>query len=102
VGDLILDPTTRTARRGSHDLALTAKEFALLEYLMRHGGEVISRGQLLDHAWDFGFTGDPHVVTVYIGYLRDKIDRPFGRASLQTVRGAGYRLREDHVPPDSD
>ena len=101
VGDLTLDPTTRTARRGSDDLALTAKEFALLEYLMRHGGEVISRGQLLDHAWDFGFTGDPHVVTVYIGYLRDKIDRPFGRTSLQTVRGAGYRLREDHVPPDS-
>jgi two-component system OmpR family response regulator len=69
---------------------------------MRHDGEVVSRSQLMEHAWDFAFAGDPHVVTVYVGYLRDKIDRPFGRASLETVRSIGYRLRDDRVPLAAD
>jgi len=98
VGDLVLDPATRSVRRGDAAIELTAKEFALLEFLMRRGGDVVSRTELLDHAWDFAFDGDPHIVTVYVGYLRDKIDRPFGRASLETVRAAGYRLRDDRVP----
>jgi len=92
VGDLRLDPASRTVQRGDEQIPLTAKEFALLEYFMRHEGDVLSRQTLLEHAWDFAFEGDPHVVTVYVGYLRDKIDRPFGRSSLQTVRAAGYRL----------
>ncbi len=101
VGDLMLDPATRTVRRGDEAIDLTPKEFALLEYFMRHQGEVISRTQLLEHAWDFAFEGDPHVVTVYVGYLRDKIDRPFGRVSLETVRAAGYRLHDDRLPSPS-
>ena len=101
VGDLTLDPAERAVRRGDEAIDLTPKEFALLEYFMRHQGEVISRTQLLEHAWDFAFEGDPHVVTVYIGYLRDKIDRPFGRVSLETVRAAGYRLRDDRLPATS-
>ncbi len=97
VGDLSLDPAARTVARGTSAVNLSAKEFSLLEYFMRHPGEVLSRAQLIDHAWDFAFDGDPHIVTVYIGYLRDKIDRPFGRASLETVRAAGYRLRDDRA-----
>jgi two-component system OmpR family response regulator len=95
VGDLRLDPATRALTRGETSVELTAKEFALLEYMMRHAGEVLTRKQLIEHVWDFAFDGDPHVVNVYVGYLRDKIDRPFERASIQTVRGAGYRLRDD-------
>jgi two-component system OmpR family response regulator len=102
VGDLVLDPATRHVRRADRTIELTAKEFTLLEYLMRHDGEVVSRAQLMEHAWDFAFAGDPHVVTVYVGYLRDKIDRPFGRASLETVRSIGYRLRDDRVPLAAD
>jgi two-component system OmpR family response regulator len=97
VGDLFLDPSSREARRGESPLTLTAKEFALLEYFMRHSGEVLSRSRLADHVWDSAYDGDLHVVTVYAGYLRDKIDRPFGRASLTTVRGAGYRLHDDRA-----
>jgi len=97
VGDLTLDPATREVRRGDRGIALTVKEFALLEYFMRHPDEVLSRTRLVEHVWDFAFDGDPHVVNVYVGYLRDKIDRPFGRGSLQTVRGAGYRLRDDRA-----
>jgi two-component system OmpR family response regulator len=95
VGDLSLDPAVHEVRRGARPIALTAKEFALLEYFMRHPHEVLTRTQLIEHVWDFAFDGDPHVVNVYVGYLRDKIDRPFGRSSLETIRGKGYRLRDE-------
>jgi len=95
VGDLVLDPASRTVARGPQGIDLTAKEFALLEYLMRHPGEVLSRTRLVEHVWDSAYDGDLHVVNVYIAYLRDKIDRPVGRTSLGTVRGAGYRLHDD-------
>ncbi len=94
-GDLILDPAAHSARRGRHVLHLTGKEFALLDYFMRHAGEALTRPRLLEHVWDFAFDGDPNIVDVYVGYLRDKIDRPFGRASIETVRGVGYRLRSE-------
>lgn len=93
VGDLRLDPATRRAWRGSTELALSPKEFALLELFLRHPGEVITRTRLLEHVWDFAFDGVSNVVDQYVGYLRRKIDRPFGRHDLETVRGAGYRLR---------
>lgn len=92
VDDLRLDPVAHRACRGGRELALSAKEFLLLETLMRHPGTAMSRQQLLDHAWDSNYDGGSNVVDVYVGYLRDKIDRPFGRASIQTVRGVGYRL----------
>ncbi len=95
VGDLTLDPATRAVRRGETEVSLTAKEFALLEYFMRHPGEVLSRTRLLEHVWDFAFDGDSNVVEVYVRYLREKVDRPFGRDSIETVRGAGYRLRPE-------
>jgi two-component system OmpR family response regulator len=93
VGDLRLDPATREVRRGDQEIRLSAKEFALLETFMRRPGEVLSRYQLLEHAWDFAYENRSNVVDVYVRYLREKIDRPFGRSSLETVRGAGYRLR---------
>ena len=93
VGDLALDPATRKAWRGDTELVLSAKEFSLLELLMRHPGEVLSRTRILEHGWDFAFDGVSNVVDQYIRYLRNKIDRPFGRHDLETVRGAGYRLR---------
>ncbi len=100
VDDLVLDPATRVVRRGDEAIDVTAKEFALLEYFMRHPGEVLTRAQLIEHVWDFAFDGDPHIVNVYVGYLRDKIDRPFERRSLETVRGTGYRLKGDgHATP---
>jgi two-component system OmpR family response regulator len=95
VGDLRLDPATRLVRRAEAPIDLTAKEYALLECFVRHPGQVLSRAELLEHVWDDRFDGDPRVVNVYIGYLREKIDRPFGRHSLQTLRGVGYRLRDD-------
>jgi two-component system OmpR family response regulator len=95
VDDLRLDPSTRRVWRGSTELKLSAKEFALLETFMRRPGDVLSRYQLLEHAWDYGYENRSNVVDVYVRYLRDKIDRPFGRDSLETVRGAGYRLRKD-------
>lgn len=91
-GTLTLDPATRAVMRDGTPIELTSKEFALLEYLMRHAGEVLSRTALLEHVWDFAFAGDSNVVDVYIRYLRQKIDRPFGVDSIRTVRGAGYRL----------
>jgi two-component system OmpR family response regulator len=97
-GDLTLDPTTHTVRRAGSDIELTAKEFALLEYLMRHVGEVLGRTRLIEHVWDFAYEGDSNVVDVYVRYLRNKIDRPFGRDSIETVRGSGYRLRAQ--PPE--
>jgi len=93
--DLTLDPATKLVRRGDQAIALTPKEFSLLEYFMHHPGEVLTRTRLLEHVWDFAFEGDSNVVEVYVRYLREKIDRPFGRESLETVRGAGYRLRDD-------
>jgi len=81
---------------------LTRKEFALLEYFMRHAGEVLSRTRLIEHVWDFAFEGDSNVVDVYVRYLRRKIDRPFGKDSLETVRGAGYRLQEGPVGAPAD
>jgi two-component system OmpR family response regulator len=93
VGDLRLDPATRRAWRGDAELSLSPKEFALLETFMRRPGEALSRLQLLDHAWDFAYENRSNIVDVYVRYLREKIDRPFGLASLETVRGIGYRLR---------
>ena len=98
VGDLRLDPATRRAWRGSVEIQLAPKEFALLEAFMRRPGEVLSRLQLLEHAWDFAYDNRSNVVDVYVRYLREKIDRPFGVASLETVRGAGYRLRPGDEP----
>lgn len=94
VDDLELDPVVRTCRRAGRLVALTPREFALLETLMRCRGEVLSKQQLLDEVWGLDFQGAPNVVEVYVGYLRKKIDLPFGRASLETLRGVGYRLRE--------
>ncbi len=102
VGDLELDPASRTVSRAGVAIGLTAKEFALLEYFMRHGGEALSRTRLVDHVWDSAYDGDLHVVNVYVAYLRDKIDRPFGRASLQTIRGVGYRLHDDQLVAAAD
>lgn len=95
VGELSLDVGKHEVHRGPVAVQLTAKEFSLLEYLMRNADQVLSRRQILEHVWDFAFTGDSNVLDVYIRYLREKIDRPFGRASLQTVRGVGYRLRRE-------
>jgi two-component system, OmpR family, response regulator len=97
VGDLVLDPAAREASRGAVPLALTPREFGLLEYFMRHPGITLSRTRLAQHVWDAAYDGDLHVVNVYVAYLREKIDRPFGRHSLQTVRGSGYRLDDDHA-----
>jgi two-component system, OmpR family, response regulator len=94
VGDLRLDPAARQAWRGEEELSLSSKEFALLEEFMRHPGEVLSRHQLHDHVWDDGGEEGSNVVDVYVHYLREKVDRPFGADSLETVRGAGYRLQE--------
>jgi two-component system OmpR family response regulator len=95
VGDLVLDPATRLVRRGETRIDLRAKEFSLLEYFMRHPGEVLSRMELIEHVWDFAYEGGSNVVDVYIKYLREKIDRPFGVRSIETERGAGYRLKAD-------
>jgi two-component system OmpR family response regulator len=94
-GDLALDPATRRVTRNDTPIDLTAKEFALLEYFMRHPDEVLTRTRIIEHVWDFAYDGDSNVVDVYIRYLREKIDRPFGRDSIETVRGTGYRLREE-------
>jgi two-component system OmpR family response regulator len=95
VGDLRLDPATREVWRGEEEIELSAKEFALLEVFMRRPGYVLSRTQLLDQAWEYDFEHRSNVIEVYIRYLRRKIDLPFGVESLETVRGAGYRLRKD-------
>jgi two-component system OmpR family response regulator len=92
VGDLRLDPRARRAWRGDAELELSPREFGLLDAFMRRPGEALSRDWLLAQAWDVAFEHRSNVVDVYVNYLREKIDRPFGRASLQTVRGAGYRL----------
>ena len=94
-GDLSLDPGTRRVSRGQAAIDLTAREFALLEYLLRRAGQVVSKSALLEHVWDAYDSTDPNAVEVYVSYLRRKIDTPFGRRALQTVRGAGYRLAAD-------
>jgi two-component system, OmpR family, response regulator len=95
VGDLRLDPATRRVWRGEAEVELSPKEFALLETFMRRPGRVLSRFELLEHAWDYDYENRSNVVDVYVRYLREKIDRPYGRQSLETVRGAGYRLCAD-------
>jgi two-component system, OmpR family, response regulator len=95
VDDLRLDPASRRVWRGGAEVALSPKEFALLETFMRRPGQVLSRLQLLEHAWDFAYENRSNVVDVYVRYLREKLDRPFGKSSFETVRGVGYRLRED-------
>jgi two-component system OmpR family response regulator len=94
-GDLRLDPAGHRAWRGNDEISLSAKEFALFETFMRRPGEVLSRFQLLEHAWDYEYENRSNVVDVYVRYLREKVDRPFGVESIETVRGAGYRLRSD-------
>lgn len=93
-GDLVMDPATRRCTRAGTPVRLTAREFSVLEYLLRRSGEVIGKTEILEHVWDAHFAGDPNIVEVYLLRLRRKIDTPFGRASLETVRGTGYRLRE--------
>ena len=94
-GDLRFDPGPRRAWRADVEVELTAREAALLEFLLRRKGDVVSKREILDHVWDYGFEGDPNIVEVYVGHLRNKLDRPFGRATLETLRGAGYRLADD-------
>jgi two-component system, OmpR family, response regulator len=95
VGDLQLDPATHRVWRGGSEVSLSAKEFALLEAFMRRPGEVLSRYRLLEHAWDYDYENRSNVVDVYVRYLREKVDRPFGVESIETVRGSGYRMRPD-------
>lgn len=95
VADLRLDPATRRAWRGESEIALSPKEFALLETFMRRPGQVLSRLQLLEHAWDFAYENRSNVVDVYVRYLREKVDRPFGTETIETIRGVGYRLRDE-------
>ncbi|MFJ2720237.1 response regulator transcription factor [Streptomyces sp. NPDC087437] len=95
IGDLTVDPAARRVERAGADVTLTAKEFAVLEHLALRAGQVVSKTDILDHVWDFAYDGDPNIVEVYISALRRKIDVPFGRRSITTVRGAGYRLEAD-------
>jgi two-component system OmpR family response regulator len=95
VGDLRLDPAARKVRRGEREIELSAKEFAVLEVFMRRPGEVLSRFQLLEHAWDYEYENRSNIVDSYVRFLRRKVDKPFGVRSIETVRGVGYRLRED-------
>jgi two-component system OmpR family response regulator len=94
-GGLRLDPATHRVSRDEIEISLSAKEFALLEVFMRHAGEAVSRFELLEHAWDYDYENRSNVVDVYVRYLREKVDRPFGTDSIETVRGVGYRLREE-------
>ena len=95
VGDLRLDPAAHRAWRGEVEVTLTPRQFSLLEYLMRKAGEVVSKAEILEHVWDYAFEGDPNIVEVYVRHLRKRIDEPFGRAAIQTVRLVGYRLAAD-------
>jgi len=94
-GDLSLDPATRRCERSGRNVSLTPREFALLEFLMRRGDEVLSKTEIIEHVWDPHYDGDSNIVEVYVGYLRRKVDTPFRRRAIETVRGAGYRLRAD-------
>lgn len=95
VGDLQLDPATRVVSRAGQPVEVSRREFTILELLMRRGGAVVTKQQIIGNVWDFNFDGDPNIVEVYMGRLRRKIDRPFDRESIETVRGSGYRLRDD-------
>ena len=94
-GDLTLDPATRRCERAGQPIQLTAREFAVLEFLMRHAGQVVTKSTMLEHVWDANYDGDPNIVEVYVGYVRRKVDQPFKRQAIETLRGAGYRLRTD-------
>jgi two-component system OmpR family response regulator len=94
-GDLRFDPGARRSFRGEAEVHLTVREMALLEFLLRHKGEVVSKRRILEHVWDYDFEGDPNIVEVYVRHLRNKLDRPFGKRAIETVRGAGYRLAAD-------
>jgi two-component system, OmpR family, response regulator len=94
-GDLRLDPATKRVLRGADQLELTAREFALLEFLLRRRGEVVSKREILAHVWSDDFEGDPNIVEVYVRHLRNKLDRPYGCSAIETVRGLGYRLAAD-------
>lgn len=94
-GDLSLDPATREVLRSGQAVSLTPREFGLLQYLLRHRGDVLSKTEILDNVWDLHYDGADNVVEVYVGYLRRKIDTPFGRSAIETIRGAGYRLAGD-------
>jgi DNA-binding response OmpR family regulator len=94
-GDLTLDPARRRVQRGDTPVQLTPREYGLLELLMRHRGDVVSKNEILEAVWDAAFSGDPNIVEVYIRYLRRKIDMPFGRHAIETVRGMGYRIAEN-------
>jgi two-component system OmpR family response regulator len=91
-GDIRVDPSTRQVTRGGQRIDVTAREFAVLEYLMRRKGDVVSKRDIIDNVWDDDFDGEQNIVEVYVGHLRNKLDRPFGRAAIETLRGAGYRL----------
>ncbi|MDE0803509.1 MAG: response regulator transcription factor [Acidimicrobiales bacterium] len=91
-GDLRMDPAARKAWRGDAEVELTSRELALLEFLLRRRGEVVSKREILDHVWDYDFEGDPNIIEVYVRHLRNKLDRPFDRASIETIRGSGYRM----------
>jgi two-component system OmpR family response regulator len=93
-GDLTLDPSERRVARAGTPVALTPREFALLEFLLRNRGQAVTKTAIIENVWDANFNGDPNIVEVYVGYLRKKIDHPFGRAAIETVRGAGYRLAD--------
>lgn len=95
IGDLVVDTNARRVRRGDVEIGLTAREFAVLAFLARHKGDVVSKRQILEAVWDGDFEGDPNIVEVYVRHLRNKVDRPFGRDAIQTLRGAGYRLASD-------
>jgi two-component system OmpR family response regulator len=94
VADVVIDPATRSVTRAGEPVALTTREFAVFEYLARNAGRVVSRAELLDHVWDDGFFGTSNIVDVYVGYLRRKLEAPFGRPLIRTVRGSGYLLRD--------
>jgi two-component system OmpR family response regulator len=94
-GDLTLDPAERRVARGGTTVNVTPREFALLEFLMRNRGHAVTKTAIIENVWDAHFHGDPNIVEVYIGYLRKKIDHPFDRAAIETVRGAGYRIAAD-------
>ena len=94
-GDLRLDPAQHRCWRGDIEIQLTARQFSLLEFLMRRAGDVISKTEILDHVWDYAFGGDPNIVEVYVGYLRKKVDMPFDRRAIETIRLVGYRLDPD-------
>ncbi|MCK2243438.1 MULTISPECIES: response regulator transcription factor [unclassified Crossiella] len=94
-GDLVLDPGKRTCRRAGQPVTLTTKEFAVLECLLRHNGQVAAKPEILAQVWDLAYQGDPNIVEVYVSALRRKLDTPFGRRTIATVRGIGYRLVAD-------